>query len=69
MLLKKHPPRRVISLLDGFQGRPAREEVTDEWRVEAREPASDLRKITFEHARQPVRQAGFVIHQSPAMLD
>jgi hypothetical protein len=39
MRLKKRPQRRVISLLDRFQGGPAREEVTDEWRVEGCEPA------------------------------
>ena len=69
MRLKKRPQRGVISLLDRFQGGPAREESTDQWRVEGCEPTEDLRAIAFEHACQPVRQAGFVVDQCPAVLD
>jgi hypothetical protein len=28
-----------------------------------------VREIAFEHTRQRVRQAGFIMNQSPAMLD
>jgi hypothetical protein len=69
MRLKERPQRGVIRLLHGFQGGPAREEVTAQWRVEGREPPEDLRAIAFEHARQPVRQAGVVVDQCPAVLD
>ena len=69
MRLKEPPQRRVIRVLDRFQGGPALEEITDERRVEGREPASDVREIAFEYTRQPVRQAGFITNQGPAMLD
>jgi hypothetical protein len=69
MRLKEPPQRRVIRVLDRFEGGPSREAITDERRVEGREPASDVRAIACEHARQTVRQAGFIMNQSPAMLD
>jgi hypothetical protein len=69
MRLKERPQRRVIRALDRFQGGPWLEDITDEWRVQGREPASDVRELAFEHARQPIREAGVVLDQFPAMLD
>jgi hypothetical protein len=69
MRLKERSQRRVIRALDRFQGGPLREEITPEWRVQGREPASDVRDMACEHARQPIREAGFVLDQFPAMLD
>ena len=39
MRLKEPPQRRVMRVLDRFQGGPSCEEITDERRVEGREPA------------------------------
>jgi hypothetical protein len=55
--------------LDGFQGRPAAQEVAKDRRVFVLKPLQDVGEVVFERTRQAIRQPDCVADEAPAVFD
>ena len=55
--------------LDGFQGRPAAQEVAKDRRIFFLKPLQDVGEVVFQRTRQAIRQPDFVADEAPAVFD